>query len=333
MNNKHNDPQKKRRVFAFFRFLAFFILIATPISYASTSFTDYSKEESTFCKEYGLGRYFYCEEDEFDEKESKKKIKKGEENGFIKGRKVAMEELNQEEREIRAMKEREEVQEKLERLQVLSVMYPTEENLMNYMVFQQEQVERASRYSEVWKKVLWKTPNLDYTLKSPVSSLGNQIAIDKKNQEREVILKTIFKRYGIFFFYSSKCIYCHKYIPILKSFILRYNINIIPITMDGIIIEEWPNSKLDQGKSKFFDSFNMKDKPVPATFLFDQLTKEITPVGYGLLTYDELSYRIFELVSGSFKKGEFLEEDESRKKELKEKKNKEKKSKEKRGGR
>ena len=310
MKNKHNEPQKKReevmikqtkqRFFMFlkgFVFFAFFVLIAMPISYASTTFTDYSKEKPTFCKEYGLGRYFYCEEeDESDEKGSKKESEKE--------IKKMLEELSQEEREIRAMKEREEVREKLERLQVLSVMYPTEENLMNYMVFQQEQVERASRYSEVWKKVLWKTPNLDYTLKSPISSLGNQIEIDKKNQEREVILKTISKRYGIFFFYSSKCVYCHKYTPILKSFISEYDIDVMPISIDGIIIEEWPNSKLDQGQSKFFDSFNMKDKPVPATFLFDQLTREVIPVGYGLLTYDELSDRIFELISEIVKENE-----------------------------
>ena len=272
----------------------------------SSSFDDYTREEPLFCKRYGLGRYFYCDEERDEGKEEIDEID-------IRGKKPIAK-LSQEEREVRAMKERDEIQQKLERLQVLSVMYPTSENLRRYLAFQKEQLDRASKYSAAWKKVLWNTPELDYRLRSPASSLGNQIAMDQKNQEKEQILKSLSVRYGIFFFYSSKCVYCQKYTLILKSFLARYGLEVMPITIDGVILKKWPTSQIDRGQSEKFYSFYSshpsrfsrssknpsvfisENRPVPATFLFDQIKKEVIPVGYGLLTYDELSTRIFDLV-------------------------------------
>ncbi|MFN8912254.1 MAG: conjugal transfer protein TraF, partial [Alphaproteobacteria bacterium] len=155
-------------------------------------------------------------------------------------------------------------------------------------------MERSSRFSEVWQRVLWNRPDLDLSVKTPVSTIGNELRSEMRSAQLKVALSELKERYGLFFFYKSTCVFCVKYAPILRAFSDYHGINVVPVSLDAAILPEWPESKIDNGQ---FIGFGLTGKPVPATLLFDNKTKEIVELGFGLLTMSDLEERMSILIN------------------------------------
>lgn len=222
------------------------------------------------CDERQLGWHFYCYAPH----------KREDEVGIVNETKVAYEELHA-------------IQAKLESLRVLAVMRPSFENVKQYIAFQQEQLERASAFSKQWQHVLWQTPHLDYTVKQPVSTVGLEVFNQRKQDKLVSVLKSLNQDYGIFFFYRSDCKYSEVYSKVLKTFAEYYGITVMAVSMDGKFFEEWPHSVKASGNEEGFD---MKNKPVPATFLFNQKKQKVLAVGFGVLSMGELEERILTMI-------------------------------------
>ncbi len=222
------------------------------------------------CKIHDLGWHFYCDpKKEQPDKETKVQATPAQ----------AREELKA-------------LQDKLEDLRIMSVMYPSHENVKNYIAFQQEQLERSAKFAVSWRDVLRNTPELDYMVKTPNSTIGNSLLQEHRHKDQLKVLGRINERYGLFFFYAASCAYCQKFSPILKVFADNYGVSVMAISINGEVLPEWPNSEVNQGQAA---KFGLEGKPVPATILFDNETGRLITVGYGLLTVSELEERIYEL--------------------------------------
>lgn len=223
---------------------------------------------SICCDEMKLGWHFYCDPEKHTNVQSKQT------NGSIEQAKAELEQIKI----------------KLEDLKIRAVIYPTEANTLSYIAFQQEQLERAAKFSQVWQRVLRSNPHLDYTVATPISGIGNQLVQEVKKQDINNRLAKLNERFGLFFFYNSQCVHCLKYSPLLKVFSSTYGIKVMPISIDGGFLSEWPDSLVNKGQ---FEKLGLFDKPVPATILFDNKTKKLLPIGFGLLTVSELEERIY----------------------------------------
>lgn len=241
-------------------FLFFFLLIHNV----------YALSEEEYCDRKKLGWHFYCEKEEIAKEEN-------DQNQNVKNDPVA---------EVKA------IQEKLEYLRSEAVLRPTEENMRAYMQFQNQQMEKASFFSDMWRRLIWNSPELDYTLKRPVSTVGKQEWLNNVHKLSSQSMKELNNNYGVFFIYRSDCSYCHAYSPILKRFSDKYGVKVQGITMNGITIEGWENSFKDNGQVK---NLGLEGTPTPATILFDKRSKETIPVGFGVLTLSDLEHRIFTL--------------------------------------
>ncbi|MDF3047710.1 MAG: conjugal transfer protein TraF [Candidatus Midichloriaceae bacterium] len=224
------------------------------------------------CKEMKLGWHFYCEELE----------------------KPQVVQTMPEDPKARLKQ----IQEKLEDLKIKAIMQPTPDNVAEYIAFQQEQLERASAFSNTWQKVIWSRPELDYMVKTPISTAGNELRSDIRGQDIKDTMNTLNERYGLFFFYGSTCSFCHRYSSILKAFSEYYGLEVMAVSLDGGILDEWPNSLVNNGQT---ERLGLAGKPVPATVLFDNITQELIPIGFGLLTISELEERIYELTKSRHK--------------------------------
>ena len=229
---------------------------------------------SSYCDNMQLGWHFYCDPTKHKEAAS-----------------------NEDSQAQKAQSELKQVQERLEELKVQAVMYPTEENLKNYITYQKEQLERAEKFADVWGKVLWKTPSLDAMVTSPINSVGNELRYEIENKDIEQTLLKLNKNYGVFFFYSSICVFCQKFSPIIKVLADKYQLNVMAVSMDGVFLPEWPSSVVNQGQAR---AMGMDGQPVPAVMLFDNTSNKVIPVGFGLLSMQELEKRIYELTKGSY---------------------------------
>ncbi|HEY4547398.1 MAG TPA: conjugal transfer protein TraF [Pedomonas sp.] len=183
-----------------------------------------------------------------------------------------------------------EVTETLRELKARAILEPTEENVAAYVAFQREQLDRSGLFTDVWQRLLWQRPDLDYTLKRPVSTLGKQAWLDARQTDKQALMAQLPERYGLFYFYAASCPSCRLMTPVLKYIDQTYGLHIQAVSMDGGPNPDFPDAVVDRGQSA---RMGLPSKTVPALVLFDTETKQFIPIGHGLLSADEILERIF----------------------------------------
>lgn len=181
----------------------------------------------------------------------------------------------------------------LEELKAQAILDPSPDNVTAYVRFQREQLDRSSLFADVWQRALWQDPGLDYTLQRPVSTLGKRAWLDQRKGDRDLAMMQLSQRYGVFYFYSSACGACDIFAPILKSVSDRYGLSVLAVSMDGGPNASFPNYLVDNGQ---YERLGLgSDRQVPALVLFDAVAKRPMPIGYGILSQDEIVDRVFQL--------------------------------------
>ena len=226
------------------------------------------------CENHKLGWNFYC-----DKKIDKVKKEPQEEN-TPKQTPLTLAQI--------AKAKTKAMQEKHQELLDIATHFPTEENIVNYISFYQKMLDTSSYFAEASQRAIWQNPKINYSLKRPVNAIGKRVWVDQRNSLEKSAAKDLGKKYGIFFFYRSDCPYCHAYSPTVKRFAKKYGIEVMAISLDGKILEQWPESVIDQGQAS-----KLGINSVPATIAFDKKTSKTFPIGYGALSESELLEHIY----------------------------------------
>ncbi|GAY24757.1 conjugal transfer protein TraF [Sphingobium sp. 22B] len=182
----------------------------------------------------------------------------------------------------------------LDELKARAILEPTEQNVIAYVRFQREQLDRASTFSDTWQRALWQNPDLDYTLQRPVSTVGKRAWLDNRKADRDAVLETLGQRYGLFYFYAQSCGACEIFGPILKSVADSHGMAVMAVSMDGGPNRDFPDYVVDAGQRV---RMGVPGNETPALVLFDTATKRTVPVGFGMLSADEIMDRIFMLTN------------------------------------
>lgn len=182
----------------------------------------------------------------------------------------------------------------LDELKARAILDPSEANVIAYVRFQREQLDRASTFSDTWQRALWQKPELDYTLQRPVSSVGKRAWLDNRRADRDAVLENLSQRYGLFYFYAQSCGACDIFSPILRSVADSHQITVMAVSMDGGPSRDFPRYVVDAGQRA---RMGIGGNETPALVLFDTLTRQTIPVGYGILSADEIMDRIFALTN------------------------------------
>ena len=173
-----------------------------------------------------------------------------------------------------------------------ATLHPTEKNIANYVMWQNFWTEKASDFTQNWRKMLLNRPSLDYSIAHPHENNAAKIEATLLNQAQDKAIKKMAQSYGLFFFYEGNSEVSRKLAPIIAQFAKSKNFSLIPISVDGERLEVLPNSKIDSGQARklgihFF----------PVLMLVNPKTKQIKPVNYGFITLDELSYRLLNVAT------------------------------------
>ena len=182
----------------------------------------------------------------------------------------------------------------LDELKARAILEPTTDNVIAYVRFQREQLDRSSTFADVWQRALWQTPDIDYTLQRPVSTIGKRAWLDNRSAERQAAMARLAQRYGIFYFYAQSCAACEIQSPILKSVGDSNRLSIVAVSMDGGPSRTFPNYVVDSGQRA---RMGLEDRATPALVLFDTVTRRPIPIGTGLMAADEIIERIFVLTN------------------------------------
>lgn len=182
------------------------------------------------------------------------------------------------------------VQQMVKRALDQAILNPTIGNVEHYIAVQNQVTAQTARFSKLWQEALLRSPHLDFSLRHPINNIARQVEVDQDNAEETAAIKKLAETSGLFFFYRSTCPYCRAFAPILKRFTDHYNIQVMPITTDGISLPEFPRSVTDQGQSATFQV-----KVEPALYIVNPYNHQAIPVGFGLMSETDLKKRILEI--------------------------------------
>ena len=180
----------------------------------------------------------------------------------------------------------------LDEARAQAVLDPTTENVAAYLRLQRNTLRRAAVFSDVFRRTVWATPDLDYTLTRPVGALAKRLWSDERRAERDAALKVLSQRYGLIYLGHEDCGGCRVFGPLLRAFALRHGLDVLAVSMTGGPLEGWPEAVPDNGRAA---RLGLDGGPLPAVALFDTATGRVQPVGFGVLAEDQLAERIFVL--------------------------------------
>lgn len=224
-----------------------------------------------YCRERNLGQWFYCEKPKPDPETNAKA-----------------------QASVPAAARLKAISAQLEELKAKAILEPTTQNVQAYISYQREQLDRASNFADVWRRAIWQNPELDYTLQRPINALGKKTWTTQRTAQRDAALAAISQRYGVFYFYSSGCAACEVFSPIIRGVSDRFGMTVMAVSIDGGPNAAFPNYLIDTGQ---FQAMGMAGKQVPALVLFDTVTKQPMPIGYGVMAADDVMDRIFTLTN------------------------------------
>ncbi len=194
--------------------------------------------------------------------------------------------------ETGAIAEIERVRQALEESRAVAILQPTPGNVAAYLHLQQAQLQRAATFSDVFRRVVWSTPDLDYTLTRPAGALAKQLWSDERRSAQETALATLGERYGLIYLGDASCAACAVFGPLLRAFALRHGLDVLAVSVTGEALEGWPEAVPDNGRSA---ELGLDGAPLPAVVLFDSNTGEAIPVAFGVVAEDQLAERIYAL--------------------------------------
>lgn len=255
--------------------LAMMMLVEAAISPAhAQSLESAGSADALYCQKRKLGYWFYCSKPGPKDDEEAKTAPSAPPPS-------AAERLDAVTRQLRELKAR-------------AILEPSQENVTGYIRFQREQLDRASLFSDVWQRAIWQQPDLDYTLQRPVSTLAKRQWQDSRNGARNSVMANLGKRYGLFYFFAQSCGACEVMSPIVKSVSSRWKLTVRAISTDGGPSRHFPKYSVETGQRT---KMGLEPKITPALVLWDALKNRPIPIGYGILSADELQDRIYLLTS------------------------------------
>lgn len=185
------------------------------------------------------------------------------------------------------------ISKQLNELKNRAILEPTEANVIAYVRYQREQLDRASTFSDTWQRALWQNPDIDYTLQRPVSTVGKRAWTDNRSATRDQALSRIGQRYGMFYFFAQSCAACEVFSPILRSVADSHRMTVMAVSTDGGPSRTFPNYVVDSGQRERMGV----PLATPALVLFDTVTRKTVPIGFGVMSADEVMERIFMLTN------------------------------------
>lgn len=180
----------------------------------------------------------------------------------------------------RAIAEFERFKVELDKAQKLAVWVPTAENIERFYKLQRAALNQSSLFSDEYRRLIWSRPDLDYTLKRPVSELGKRQWSDQRSNDRELFLRKVSGEIGIFYVYRAACGACKVFSPVMRDFANRYTLTVKGVSTDGSDNPYLGDKMVDRGQLR---AWGFDNPTTPSVLLYqnsnvDPRTGQVHPV-------------------------------------------------------
>jgi len=208
-------------------------------------------------------------------------------------------------------------QKEVDEARQIAVWAPTEENVRRFYLLQKTALERGGLFADQWRRLVWTNPELDYTLKRPVSEIGKRAWQDERLYDRELFLKAVGPQLGLFYVFRESCAACRIFSPIVKAFSGRYQVSVKAISADGGRNPDFHDVVVDRGQLK---AWGFSSPATPALLIFQKPTRSavavkvsngktvtlrpcgkpkgcLTYLGAGVMSVEDIAERMFVLLA------------------------------------
>lgn len=180
------------------------------------------------------------------------------------------------------------MREELKRREDLAVMDPSDANMKAYLELWQAAQDKGAAFADNWRRVVWQTPALDYSLKRPTNNAAIRSYDSQRDADEERQLQSLARDHGLIFFFRSDCPYCHAMAPVLQMLQQKYGIEVLGVSMDGGGLPEFPSPRDGRDRAATWGI-----ERVPALFIGSKQTGDKAAIGYGAMSLSEIVNRIF----------------------------------------
>lgn len=171
----------------------------------------------------------------------------------------------------------------LENAMATAILTPTPENYVEYLALSKAVQEQSQTFASGFSQAITQNPSYDYSLESPNNAQAIIANNELTNEQNNATIATMADENALLFFFRSDCPYCHRFAPIVKKFSGFFGFTVIPISLDGQGLSEYPYPK-----ENLQLAHQLKIKVVPAVALMKPSTNELAIVGFGYSSWTEL---------------------------------------------
>ncbi|ADU72386.1 type-F conjugative transfer system pilin assembly protein TraF [Pantoea sp. At-9b] len=174
-----------------------------------------------------------------------------------------------------------------------AILYPSAENTATFLRWQKFWTDRASMFSQSFAVAQLDHPDLDYNLEHPHYNSTAPLQQARDQEEQTQAISRLAGQYGLFYFYRGSDPIDAQMAGVVADFARLRHISLIPVSVDGTVSPQVPDSRQDSGQSA-----RMGISHFPALFLVDPATKNYRPLAYGFMTQDDLAKRFLNVATG-----------------------------------
>lgn len=172
-----------------------------------------------------------------------------------------------------------------------AIMDPSQENMASYLEANHFVQEKSALFTDNFRRALWQYPEYDFSVKNPAANFAQvNLSADRKTQRNEN-LKSIAKSWGLVYFHTSECRFCKMQSPLIKQLADTFGFEILPITLDGVAGEHFPDALPDNGIADLLTN-GKGVAQVPALFIVNREGTQSFPISTGILSIEDMMKRI-----------------------------------------
>ena len=173
----------------------------------------------------------------------------------------------------------------LERALATAMLEPTHENVAAYMGMQQRWIKQSALFARVWQQNVLEHPEL--ASQSPTTQYGVQARKEADAAKKRALIKHLSSNHTLLFFYEGKNPYSRAFSRVVQEFSTQHKWTIKSVSVDGVILQNFPNSVRDAGVAEEMDVTIF-----PALYLVDISTLHATPIAFGMVTTGQIEDNI-----------------------------------------
>ena len=182
------------------------------------------------------------------------------------------------------------LQKRLEETRIVAIMDPSPANLREYMFAQREVMDRSATFADVWQRVLWSTPALDYQFTHrPVNAAALHTWERERREVRDERIADAAADHGLFFVFGGDCAHCAQMAATLSRFSERHGFAVQAVAVGGASHPAFPDAWPDNGFAA-----NAGVDRYPALVMARLVPGEgaAFPVGFGALAETDIEQRV-----------------------------------------